>query len=206
MNCNLKGGRGLSQLEGRVIIRTQNCNFNIDHLLLFPQIPTKACRHWAARCGLHKNPMLHLSYWELKPFHGFFPIRKLQFWVLTPPEQLERRPRRRKKKKGKLHRVVPHLADDERDLHPLLLGLALQETLQEEGGRRDRDPGRYGRRGGRVQESLCAAGAADAGCGAGAAEILGDLFHYGRVRERLTRPPDSPAATPTPKPRVARPA
>ena len=29
--------------------------------------------------------MLHLSYWELKPFHGFFPIRKLQFWVLTPP-------------------------------------------------------------------------------------------------------------------------
>jgi hypothetical protein len=85
MNCNLKGGRGLSQLEGRVIIRTQNCNFNIDHLLLFPQIPTKACRHWAARCGLHKNPMLHLSYWELKPFHGFFPIRKLQFWVLTPP-------------------------------------------------------------------------------------------------------------------------
>ena len=75
----------MSQLEGRVIIRTQNCNFNIDHLLLFPQIPTKACRHWAARCGLHKNPMLHLSYWELKPFHGFFPIRKLQFWVLTPP-------------------------------------------------------------------------------------------------------------------------
>ena len=93
MNCDLKGGRGLSQLEGRVIIRTQNCNFNIDHLPLFAQIPTKACRHWAARCGLHKNPMLHLSYWELKPFHGFFPIRKLQFWVLTPPTRLLPKPR-----------------------------------------------------------------------------------------------------------------
>ena len=142
MNCNLKGGRGLSQLEGRVIIRTQNCNFNIDHLLLFPQIPTKACRHWAARCGLHKNPMLHLSYWELKPFHGFFPIRKLQFWVLTPPEQLERRPRRRKKKKGKLHRVVPHLAHDERHDLRLLLVSPMQEEALRMQERRRRGQGR----------------------------------------------------------------
>ena len=151
MNCDLKGGRGLSQLEGRVIIRTQNCNFNIDHLPFLPKSRPKLAAIGRRACGLHKNPMLHLSYWELKPFHGFFPIRKLQFWVLTPPEQLERRPRRRKKKKGKLHRVVPHLADDERDLHPLLLGLALQATLgmQEEGERRDRGPGRHGRRGGR---------------------------------------------------------
>ena len=153
--------------------------------------------------------MLHLSYWELKPFHGFFPIRKLQFWVLTPPEQLERRPRRRKKKKGKLHRVVPHLADDERDLHPLLLGLALQATLgmQEEGERRDRGPGRHGRRGGRVKESFCAAGAAGAGRGAGAADILREIHRYGRVGARLTRPlTPPPRLPPTPKPRVARPA
>ena len=76
----------MSQLEGRVIIRTQNCNFNIDHLPFSPKSRPKLAAVGRRACGLHKNPMLHLSYWELKPFHGFFPIRKLQFWVLTPPE------------------------------------------------------------------------------------------------------------------------
>ena len=90
--------------------------------------------------------------------------------------------------------VRPLPGDGRRDLHPLLLGLALQETLgmQEEGERRDRDPGRHGRRGGRVKESFCAAGAAGAGRGAGVADILGDLFHY-NGRERLT---SSPRTTP----------
>ena len=81
-----KRGSGVESIRGAGHNKNPKPNFFfVYHLPLFAQIPTKACRHWAARCGLHKNPMLHLSYWELKPFHGFFPIRKVQFWVLTPP-------------------------------------------------------------------------------------------------------------------------